>query len=69
MRRTKIVCTVGPASEDLEMLKEFIQLGMDVARINLSHGTPGTRKGSKGFRSQPQMNKRVGIMIDTSNGG
>lgn len=67
MRRTKIVCTVGPASEDLEMLKEFIQLGMDVARINLSHGTPqGHEERIKRIQeASRQMNKRVGIMIDT----
>lgn len=37
-RRTKIVCTLGPASSDESMLRQMIQAGMDVARINLSHG-------------------------------
>ena len=34
MRRTKIVCTVGPASESLEKVTELIRAGMDVARLN-----------------------------------
>ena len=37
--RTKIVCTIGPASRDSEMLRRLIREGMDVARINFSHGT------------------------------
>lgn len=37
--KTKIVCTIGPASCSLEMLRELIREGMDVARINFSHGT------------------------------
>jgi len=39
MRRTKIVCTVGPASESEEMIGKLISAGMNVARINFSHGT------------------------------
>ena len=38
--RSKIVCTIGPASEDEETLKAMVKSGMDVARINMSHGTP-----------------------------
>jgi len=37
-RKTKIVCTIGPASEKEEVLKELIRAGMDVARLNFSHG-------------------------------
>jgi len=39
MRRTKIVCTVGPASRSAEMLDRLVRAGMDVARLNFSHGT------------------------------
>ncbi|MEK8126783.1 pyruvate kinase [Paenibacillus filicis] len=38
MRRTKIVCTIGPVSESLEMFKKLIGAGMNVARLNFSHG-------------------------------
>ncbi len=38
MRRTKIVCTVGPASQDEGVLRQIIRSGMDVARLNFSHG-------------------------------
>jgi len=39
MRRTKIICTIGPASDDPKILKQMRQAGMDVCRLNLSHGT------------------------------
>ena len=38
MKKTKIVCTIGPATEKVETLKELILEGMNVARINFSHG-------------------------------
>jgi len=39
MRKAKIVCTIGPASESLAMLDRLIERGMDAARLNFSHGT------------------------------
>jgi pyruvate kinase len=39
MRRTKIVCTIGPASEAPKTLERLVEAGMDVARLNFSHGT------------------------------
>src|SRR5579875_109100 len=38
MRRTKIVATIGPASRDPEVLARMVEAGMDVARLNFSHG-------------------------------
>ena len=39
MRRTKIVCTIGPASSSPDELDRLVKAGMDVARLNFSHGT------------------------------
>ena len=42
MRKTKIVCTLGPASSDYETIKAMVEAGMDVARLNFSHGDHST---------------------------
>ena len=39
MKRTKIICTIGPSSSDEHTLEEMIKAGMNVARLNFSHGT------------------------------
>ena len=39
LRRTKIVCTIGPATASPEMLDRLVHAGMDAARLNFSHGT------------------------------
>jgi len=44
MRNAKIVCTVGPASDSLEMLDALADAGMSVARTNASHGSPEHRR-------------------------
>ncbi|MFB6164869.1 MAG: pyruvate kinase [Haloarculaceae archaeon] len=43
MRNAKIVCTIGPASEDAETLRRLLSAGMDVVRMNASHGSPEGR--------------------------
>ena len=39
MRRTKIVATLGPASNSREIIRQLVEAGMDVARLNFSHGS------------------------------
>ncbi|WP_239618298.1 pyruvate kinase [Cohnella mopanensis] len=67
MRKTKIVCTIGPASESLENIKKLITAGMNVARLNFSHGDfeeHGNRM--KTIRQACQeLNKTVAILLDT----
>ena len=42
MQKTKMIFTIGPASDNEEILRKFIQIGMSVARLNFSHGTHET---------------------------
>ena len=43
-RKTKIVCTLGPATASVESIRELIKAGMDVARLNFSHGDHDTHR-------------------------
>lgn len=67
MRKTKIVCTIGPASEDVEVLKKLLASGMNVARLNFSHGVHeehGLRIENIKQASR-ETNIPVAIMLDT----
>jgi pyruvate kinase len=44
LRRTKIVATVGPATDDIAVLTEMMRAGLDVVRLNASHGTVEDRR-------------------------
>jgi pyruvate kinase len=67
MRRTKIVCTIGPASESPEKIKELLDAGMNVARLNFSHGSHeehGKRiRNLKTVAEEKGIN--FGILLDT----
>ncbi|MGI6097479.1 MAG: pyruvate kinase [Dethiobacteria bacterium] len=67
MRRTKIVCTIGPATEEREILKELVVTGMDVARLNFSHGDHmEQRRRIELIRSvSKELGKRVAVLLDT----
>lgn len=67
MRKTKIICTIGPASEQLTVLKELLTGGMNVARLNFSHGTHEEHR--RRIQSIRQASRETGvpvaIMLDT----
>lgn len=67
MIKTKIVCTIGPASESKEMLGKLMDAGMNVARLNFSHGDYDEHgKRIKLIRNvSRKKNKNVAIMLDT----
>ena len=67
MRKTKIVCTIGPASESLEMLKGLMEAGMNVTRLNFSHGTHEEHKVriDNIKRVREKLGKSIPIMLDT----
>jgi pyruvate kinase len=66
MRKTKIVCTIGPASHSPETLREMVLAGMDVARLNFSHGTLADHE--KRFNTlrkiADELDPNVGVMFD-----
>lgn len=68
MKKTKIVATIGPKTDNIEALKELILNGMDVARINLSHATQSYCLDikSKIDKLNEEMNKNIAIMLDMS---
>lgn len=67
MKKTKIVCTMGPATDDKEVLRSIIRNGMDVARFNFSHGTHPEQKARmdtlKLVREEEHSN--TAILLDT----
>lgn len=67
MRKTKIVCTVGPACDNEETLHKMLLAGMNVARLNFSHGTHDDQQKRidilKSIRDRT--NKPLAIMLDT----
>lgn len=66
MRRTKIVSTLGPASSSYEVLRNMITAGVDVVRLNFSHGTPDDHRARVELvrKAALEIGKIVGIMAD-----
>lgn len=67
MRKTKIVCTIGPVSNDVDTLCQLIEAGMNVARLNFSHGTfQQHQENINNIRQAEKITGQVvGIMLDT----
>jgi pyruvate kinase len=66
LRRTKIVATLGPATDDLEVLIEMIRAGLDVVRLNASHGTVEDRRRRLAAARQAahRADRCIGVLLD-----
>jgi len=67
MRKTKIICTMGPATDDEKVLRDLMIAGMDVARINFSHGTHEESKKRMDLikKVREELDIPVAILLDT----
>ena len=67
MRKTKIICTIGPASDSEEVLTKMCRAGMNVARLNFSHGTHEEHKEKIDLikRVREKLDLPIAIMLDT----
>ncbi|MBQ9123650.1 MAG: pyruvate kinase [Lachnospiraceae bacterium] len=67
MRKTKIICTIGPASEQEDKLKELMLAGMNVARFNFSHGTHKEQlvKYNRVLKVRKELGLPVATLLDT----
>ena len=67
MRRTKIICTLGPAVDDEEMIRTLIRTGMDAARFNFSHGSHPEHLARLNMlkRVRDAMGRPVATILDT----
>lgn len=67
MRKTKIICTIGPASKDPKIMEEMLKSGMNVARLNFSHGTHKEhRENIENFRKvRDSLGVPAAVMLDT----
>ena len=66
MRRTKIVATVGPATDDLNVLTDMMRAGLDVVRLNASHGTVEDRRRRLALvrEAAARADKCIGVLLD-----
>lgn len=67
LKRTKIVCTIGPASDSVETLKELMKAGMNVCRLNFSHGSHEEHQVriDNIKTARKELNLPIAIMLDT----
>ncbi len=66
MRRAKIVCTLGPATDSYDQIKALVEAGMDVARLNLSHGSyvEHEERYQRVRKASEEIGRNVGILAD-----
>ena len=63
MRKTKIVCTIGPSTDDDNVLRELMKSGMDVARFNFSHSDHDVHK--QRFETICRLREELGLNVAT----
>ncbi|ANW20702.1 pyruvate kinase [Streptomyces clavuligerus] len=66
MRRAKIVCTLGPATDSYDQIKALVEAGMDVARFNLSHGSYADHEARyhRVRKASEELGRSVGVLAD-----
>ena len=66
-KKTKIICTMGPATDDDEVLKDLMRSGMDIARLNFSHGDHEEQAGRFALVKSVmgRDNKPIATLLDT----
>ncbi len=67
MKKTKIICTMGPATDNPEVMRKLVQEGMDIARFNFSHGTHEEQKARMDMlkKIRDEERKPIAILLDT----
>lgn len=66
MKKTKIICTIGPASQNPKLIRQLAEAGMDVARLNFSHGDYAFHKKiiEQVRKLSHELNRPLGVMLD-----
>ena len=67
MKKTKIICTMGPNTNDESLMRELVKNGMDIARFNFSHGDHQEQKMRMDMlkKIRDEENRPVAILLDT----
>ena len=67
IKKTKIICTIGPASENKKVLTEMVKSGMDIMRMNFSHGSHEEHQKKIDLIREinKELNSNVSILLDT----
>ena len=71
MKRTKIICTMGPNTDDEEMMRKLAKAGMDIARFNFSHGDHEEQKTRMDLlkKVRKELKLPIAILLDTKGTG
>ena len=67
MKRTKIICTMGPNSDNPRIMRKLVENGMDVARFNFSHGDHAEQKSRMDLlkKVRAELKKPIAMLLDT----